>query len=327
MSNNFYSLSDNWRILKSSSCLQKTERVDWVLTNAGLSDLPYKGKGQLVGVLDTGCDDGHKDLKGNVKFVDFVSEKRVSRPDTSGHGTFVTGQIVAKENGVGVVGVAPEANALSCRVIFGDINDIYRRNIESDLAKAIRHCADSGCKVINMSLGGAKASREILDAINYAVKMGVIPVAAAGNERMQGLPFRSYPASFENVISVSSANKKGMPAFFSSIGVGGESSCKNTQPEIAVASLEFYHGCLPRPNKSAKSPYGVMIGTSMAAPIISGALLLWLEALNDSGISFPPEKMLEEARKWLRRVAVDTNQNGWDPELGFGVFLDPKWDL
>lgn len=316
--NEIYYISGGWKVLKVTKDPGRVERVDWAITHSGLYDLPYKGEGQKVGVIDTGCDIGHQDLKGSVEFADFISEKSVSKTDVCGHGTFVMGEIVAKENGVGVVGVAPLATGYSARVIFGNMDDMYRHNVSKDLAKAIVSCVDKKCRVINMSIGSQQSSAEIKEALDYAVSKGVIPVAAAGNERMDGAPSRSYPASYENVISVAAANKKDMPYWFSTIGVGGEDT---TQPEIAVASLEYYYGCLPRPTNSSASPYGVMIGTSMAAPIISGALLLWAEAMEKAGKMPVGDDVLKEARTWLRRVSVDTNKNGWDPEIGYGVLL------
>ena len=316
--NEIYSISDSWRVLKVTKDIGSVERVDWAITHSGLYDLPYKGEGQKVGVIDTGCDIGHQDLKGAVEFADFISEKSVSKTDICGHGTFVTGEIVGRENGVGIVGVAPLATSFSARVIFGTMDDMYRHNIAKDLGNAIRACADKGCRVINMSIGGEQMSSEIKSALDYAVKKGVIPVAAAGNERLDGIPRRSYPASYPNVISVAATNKKDMPNWFSTIGAGGSDLI---QPEVAVSSLEYYYGCLPRPNSSSASPYGVMIGTSMAAPIISGALLLWAEAVEKAGKMPIGEDVLNEARKWLRRVSIDTNKNGWDPEIGYGVLL------
>jgi len=318
--NEIYTTADSWRVLKVTKEVASVERVDWAITHSGLYDLPYRGEGQKIGVIDTGCDIGHQDLKGSTSFVDFISEKSVSKTDVAGHGTFVMGEIVAKENGVGVVGVAPLATGIAARVIFGNMDDMYRHNTSRDLSNAIRHCADHGCRVINMSIGSDSSSSLIKDSIDYAVSKGVIPVAAAGNERLDGLPRRSYPAAYENVISVASANKKDMPTWFSTIGVDGKDT---TQPEVAISSLEYFYGCLPRPTSRSASPYGIMIGTSMAAPVVSGALLLWAEAMEKAGKMPIGEDVLKQARSWLRRVSVDTNKNGWDPEIGYGVLLLP----
>lgn len=313
-----FSISTTWKILSVTTESGYVERADWALSHAGLSGLHFKGGGQKVGVVDTGCDAGHQDLSGKVEWADFVSEVNAAGPDLAGHGTFVTGEIIAKEDGLGVVGVAPEAKAFAARVLTGTGQDMYRRRVDEDLGNAIRACVDKGCRVINMSLGGPGGSQAMKSALDYAVSKGVIPVAAAGNERMDGAPARSYPAAYDNVISVAAANKKDMPYWFSTIGVAGS---RTSQPEIAVASKEFYYGCLPRETDNSPSPYGVMIGTSMAAPVVAGALLLWAEAMEEAGMMPEGEEVLAAARRWLYRVAKDTNQNGWDPELGYGVLL------
>ena len=106
-----------------------------------------------------------------------------------------------------------------------------------------------------------------------------------------------------------------MPAWFSTAGVGGT---QDQQPEVAVASLEYYYGCLP-----GVSTYGTMIGTSQATPLIAALALLWREAREKSASPASPmptgADVFKSFRLWLRKVADDTNANGWDPELGFGV--------
>jgi hypothetical protein len=99
------------------------------------------------------------------------------------------------------------------------------------------------------------------------------------------------------------------------------------KPEIAVASLEYYWGCLP-----GRSTYGKMIGTSQATPTIAAVALLWREArmaLAAAGTRpFPTgANVIKEFRQWLYKVADDTNKNGWDPELGYGVLLLDPGDL
>ena len=65
-----------------------------------------------------------------------------------------------------------------------------------------------------------------------------------------------------------------------------------------------------------------MIGTSMATPLIAATALLWREARLEADAPFPTgADVLKEFRAWLKRVANDTNNNGWDPELGYGVLL------
>lgn len=231
--------------------------------------------------------------------------------------TFCTGEIVAKDNGVGVIGVAPQATAFHGRILYGDARDQWRTGMDDDIAQAVYAAIKEGCGVISMSIGGPGATPVLRDALKAAEAAGLISVAAAGNERLEGSPYASYPACYDSVISVAAANKSDMPAWFSTMGVDGVAG----KPEIAIASLEYYWGCLP-----GRTSYGKMVGTSQATPVIAGAALLWREArqkLADEGKRPFPKgaDVLAEFRAWLRRVAKDTNKNGWDSELGYGVLL------
>ena len=308
---NHYMLSiDDFRILEVFHSQSKVkEYKEWAAQHMGISDLAFKGKGQRVGVIDTGCDSNHQDLKGQVTAANFISgcKQMPASQDNSGHGTFCMGEIVAKEDGHGIVGAAPKATGFSARVLYGDNRDMRRDSVNKDLANAIRACVQEGCHVISMSLGGPGADPHTKGALEHAVSKGLIPVAAAGNERLEGSPYASYPASYPNVISVAAADKVNMPAWFSTAGAGGSQDC---QPEIAVASLEFYYGCLP-----GISTYGTMIGTSQATPMIAALALLWREARellsSKGGMPMPTgEAVFKEFRTWLRKIANDTNKNG-----------------
>jgi subtilisin family serine protease len=294
------------------------EYRDWAIEHAGIASVnrQYKGDGQRVGVLDTGCDIHHQDLEGRVIAKNFIKgcRQRPAYQDNNGHGTFCTGEIVAKADGRGVVGVAPHAKAFHARILYGDRRDASRDSINADIANAVRACVDEGCGVISMSIGGPGADVYTRDALEYAVNSGVIPIAAAGNERLEGSPYASYPASYPTVISVASSDKNDMPAWFSTIG--RSSKPKSGQPEVAVSSLEYYYGCIP-----GRTMYGTMIGTSMATPIVAGVALLWRQAMESKDKMPEGKNVLATFRKWLRTVANDTNKNGWDPELGFGVLL------
>ena len=292
----------------------RREHCDWAITHCGMDKLPYRGKGQRVGVLDTGCDINHKDLKGKVTGASFISgnKERPKWRDTCAHGSFCTGEIVAKQDGKGIVGAASEATAFSARIIYGSGKDARRTKFDEDAMHAVDACVADGCGVISMSIGGNAKFRKFGNALKRAVSAGVIPIAAAGNERLDGSPYKSYPAAYPHVISVASANKRNLPAWFSTTGRGTD---PDEQPEVAVASLEYYWGCAPG------NQYVRMIGTSMATPLIAAMALLWREAREKAGTLPGGEENFKQFRQWLRRVADDTNRNGWDPELGFGVFL------
>jgi minor extracellular serine protease Vpr len=141
-------------------------------------NLGFSGKGIKVAVIDTGVDYNHPDLFGfgqDGKVVggyDFI-ENDDSPLDTNGHGTEVAGIIAANGN---LKGVAPEAKILAYRV--SDKGD----SVPSDLiVKAIQRAVQENADIINISLGVNRTNDKIEDAINDAVRNGIVVIAAAGN--------------------------------------------------------------------------------------------------------------------------------------------------
>ena len=138
-----------------------------------------------VAVIDSGVDAGHPELAGRIIGAkSFVG----GSPDVDqfGHGTFVAGLIAAGvDNGIGIAGLAPSAQLLIAKVVTPS------RTIPIDAeARAIRWAVDNGARVINMSLGGLRDpldpnidtySQLEADAVSYAVRNGVVVVAAVGN--------------------------------------------------------------------------------------------------------------------------------------------------
>ncbi|PEJ58393.1 hypothetical protein CN692_08960 [Bacillus sp. AFS002410] len=159
------------------------------------------GKGVKVGVLDTGIDYNHPDLKeafkGGYDFVDndndpmeatYKDWQTSNQPESNGsssyyteHGTHVSGTIVGQnkgENGVSVEGVAPDADLYMYRVL-GSYGSGSSENVIAGIDKAVQ----DGMDVINLSLGAAinDPYYPTSTAINYAVLNGVTAVVSAGN--------------------------------------------------------------------------------------------------------------------------------------------------
>ena len=141
-------------------------------------DLGYYGKNIKVAIIDTGVDYTHPDIFGlglNGKIIggyDFV-ENDDTPQDTNGHGTEVTGIIAASG---AMRGIAPEVKILAYRV--SDTGNL----VSSDLiVRAIQRAVQDDADIINLSLGVNKTNDKIEDAINDAVRKGVVVVAAAGN--------------------------------------------------------------------------------------------------------------------------------------------------
>ena len=306
-------------ILGEFNIVEKSNKIsgdykDWSLSHGKFDGIKYAGNGQMVGVIDTGLDINHVEMQDRVKAYSMLPSDPITT-DRVGHGTFCMGQILAGKNNMGVLGVAPMAVGIGYKVLSGNSAGNYEEFVNAFEASILRSVRD-GCGVISMSLGMGADDR-ILNALNYAVEKGIIPVAAAGNDGVKGSLWKSYPASYENCISVSSANSKDMPAWFSSFGRGGT---KKEQPEVAIASLEYYWGCVP-------GGYAKMVGTSMACPMVAGMALLWRQSMLEKGIMPSGSNVLEQYRQWLYRVANDTNKNGWDSELGYGVLIVDEGEL
>lgn len=194
-----------------------------------------KGKGALVAVLDTGIVLEHPDLAG--QFLpepisrSFVYFEPLAFNDTAGsfsHGTHVAGIVAANDNGKGVVGVAPEAKLLFCKVLTDEGWGSFEW-----LLYAIVYATDSGADIINMSLAGLLPRRGFVDnrgtedptddvyigavqvaqlfhivnrATQYAYQRGATLIAAASNEaidRNHDADLIIIPADCMNVIQVS----------------------------------------------------------------------------------------------------------------------------
>ena len=167
-----------------------------------------------VCIIDSGLNGGHEDLQSSN--VSTSSDSGTGNPlvDLCGHGTHVAGTIAALNNDKGVVGILP-SGALNLRIVkvFGDdCGWAYSSGLVAALA-ACQQNSPTPHIVVNMSLGGGSRSRTEDRAFGDAYKTGnVIPVAAAGND---GSNRKSYPASYDSVISVAAIDSLQQVASFS----------------------------------------------------------------------------------------------------------------
>ena len=115
-----YKISD-CKLLASTSALPK-ETIDYGVKMLGAMYEWHEtmGEGIKVGVIDTGVDPDHEDLRGRVKkYKNFTTKHENDIEDTNGHGTHVAGTICANRNGIGVVGAAPKCDLYVAKA-FGD---------------------------------------------------------------------------------------------------------------------------------------------------------------------------------------------------------------
>jgi minor extracellular serine protease Vpr len=162
-----------------SNNLQKS--IELVGVKAARSD-GLEGQGIKVGIIDTGIDYNHPDLldygpSGKViGGYDYVNPNE--KPlDTNGHGTEVAGIIAADGS---FTGIAPKAKLFSYKV------SSTGEAVSSDyIVEAIQQAMQDGVNVINISLGINRTNDQIDNAIDEAVKKGIVVVVAAGNNGPQ----------------------------------------------------------------------------------------------------------------------------------------------
>jgi len=245
---------------------QKREIVDYGIKMVGapLEWTETMGKGIKVGIIDTGIDLKHEDLKYRVReVINTTSSNRKDVTDKNGHGTHVAGIIAAEKNGVGVVGVAPESDLYIVKA-FKDDGLADFEAIKEGIAWLIEKRVD----VINMSFSSKSTLPEYQKIINEAYTRGISLVCAAGNDGY-GADLNTdtieYPAKFDETIAVIAVDINERRADFSAVGL---------RAEIAAAGKNIY-SCFP------SNKYAVLSGTSMAAPIITGAVaILQAKAMN-----------------------------------------------
>ena len=267
----------------------------------------YTGNKQVyVAVIDSGIDVSHPDLAGNMwvnsgeiagdgidndgnGYIDDVHGYDFLNGDGSvfdvgehPHGTHVAGTIGAVgNNGVGVAGVMWNVNLISAKTI----NSAGEANLASTIS-AIDYITDlrtqKGLDIIasNNSWGGTRYSQALENAIKRGGDAGIMFVAAAGNDAGNIDSTPQYPAAydcstthriFDCVVSVAAIQEDGGLASYSNFGSTG----------VDVAA--------PGTNVLSTMPgdsYGVLSGTSMAAPHVTGALALCVASYRGtSGLS------------------------------------------
>jgi subtilisin family serine protease len=227
----------------------------------------FDGTGVKVAVLDTGIDASHPDLAGAVTAEKNFAAEAEDGLDHVGHGTHVASTIAG--TGAGSAGkyrgVAPGAKLLDGKVC------VMSGCAESWILSGMQWAAESGAKVVNMSLGGTDTAG--IDPIEQAVndltaKYGVLFVVAAGNSGAYE-PVSS-PASADAALAVGAVTKTGELADFSSRGPRiGDHAVK---PEISAPGVDI---TAARGKDSDGGPpdqlYVSYSGTSMATPHVTGA--------------------------------------------------------
>ena len=251
------------------------------------------GAGARVAVLDTGIDCGHEDLAGGCFYGEDFTTFFGYPFDDHGHGTHVAGIIGARANGVGTIGVAPEASIYAVKVLDGNGSGAL-----SWVAAGIDWAVANDIQVINMSLSATVTSQALSDAVAAAQAAGVLVVSAAGNSGCCNTV--GYPARLPGSMAVGAVDAADAIASFSSTG-----------PEVdVVAPGVAVRAPVPTGTCALCDPsgYKVLNGTSMATPHVAGVAALLMSR----------GRLSWEAWNLITGTAVDLGAAGFDDSYGHG---------
>lgn len=265
------------------------------LNLGGLHARGIRGLGIRVAVLDSGLNLAHTEFSGSGRIVGAWNVNgSTDVTDATGHGTHVAGIIAAAANGSGMYGVAPEATLIPVKIF----NTATASS--SDINRGLSHAVTAGARIVNLSLG---ATGPTGDSTLRGLAAGnrTLVVAAAGNT---GAAHPIWPARYAKepwakgtIIAVGAMDANGQIAAFSN---------------RAGDTAHFY---LVAPGTSVLSSYGSgyasLSGTSVAAPVVSGAAaLLW---------SHWPYLQASQVSAILLNTADDLGAPGIDPIYGHGL--------
>jgi len=261
----------------------------WALSKMDAGDAWKYSTGNreiVVGVIDSGMEITHPDLAANIwtnpgevvngldddgnGYVDdihgwdFANNDNNPAPDSvsgSRHATHVAGIIGATANNhLGIAGIAPNVRIMPLRFIT-DTNG----GATSNAIKALNYAIEKKVDIVNMSFGSTSYSQAFNDALTRAQAAGILVVVAAGNNQLNLDQHEWYPTKYPqaNIITVAATNSADVMWVY-----GNEGSNYSTNfVDVAAPGVNI----LSTVNGDT---YGLMTGTSMAAPMVSGLAVL-----------------------------------------------------
>lgn len=263
---------------------------EWWRPVVGADQVEPPGPGRTVTTVDSGLDLSHPEFAARPGTIALNAQTTGS--GTAAHGTAVASLVGAPADGVGMVGIYPQAVIQSYDAAPG------RDLATSEIVAGILAAARSGPGVINLSLGTRDRDSVIEQAVDVAFGLGSLVVAAAGNERQEGNPLE-YPAALPHVLTVAATDRTGNAAFFSNTSPQNDLAAPGVEMTIAVPGGYSDRGA----------------GTSFSSPLVAGAAA-WVWTAR-------PELDNTQLFEVMRRSATDVGAPGVDEETGFGILNVP----
>lgn len=237
-----------------------------------------QGKDVHIGVIDTGIDYSHPDLRQSIsRGINLVNRQALPHDD-NGHGTHIAGTIAASSNHSGILGVAPKARVHPVKA-FDHNGSAY----VSDIIAGIDWCVQQNLDIINMSFGMKTYSKSLEQAVLNAYNSGKIIVASSGNDGKKASI--DYPAQLSHVISVGAITNTNKVASFSN---------RSNLIDIYAPGEKIYSAWLG-------GKYNELSGTSMATAHVSGVIALIL--------AIKPSLKVMAVKQLLKRSALIGNKS------------------
>lgn len=224
-----------------------------------------------IGVIDTGADYRHPDLKHSLATGVNLIHRGMLPLDDNGHGTHIAGTLAAAGGNRGMMGVAPRALLHPVKA-FDHNGSAY----VSDIVLGIDWCVHNRMDIINMSFGMKTRSKALHNVVIKAYRAGIAIIASSGNDGKRG---GDYPARYPETIAVGAMDKRRRIAAFSNRG----------------SYIDVYGPGEGIPSCWLKEGYKEMSGTSMATSHVTGAATLLL--------ALRPGLTPRELKLLLRRTA------------------------
>jgi uncharacterized repeat protein (TIGR01451 family) len=306
----------------------------WNLTLVNADDVwaaGYRGQGAVVGGQDTGYQWDHPALKNQYRGWDGTTADHnyswhdaihagtsscgvnLSVPcDDYGHGTHTMGTMVGDDGGINQIGMAPQAKWIGCRNMVAGVGspdsytecyqwfiaptDLEGKNARPELAPDVINnswsCTTAeGCDSTNPTI--------LLEVVQNVRAAGILTVHSAGNTGPNCSTISAPAAIYDESYTVGSVNQYDIVPAYSSRGPVTVDGSNRIKPDISAPGSDIY-------SSVPTNIYGLMTGTSMAAPHVAGLAALLISA--DPEIAGHPDEIETKINATAKKISVDPVQ-------------------